>query len=229
MPQTPKKPTSLEATTPKIPGVPPPQTRKKIAATPAEQSAWMRQPPYVWAAAGAAVLLLLVSIVWWMRGSANAVQPAPITAVSSPQAKPAPATAQDFPTAPGKVATTAELAQIWASKKFYLRDSGTKSTFAMVVHLPGDAYWAFSLREPFGSCQLDLITDLDKLRTEYNVTATHPMVGDPCTHTVYDLMTYSSGPNGLVRGAIVAGPSVRPPFAIELQMKGGDIIATRSE
>jgi hypothetical protein len=190
----------------------------------------MRQPPYIWAAAGATVLLFILAIVWWAHGSAGPAQSALAGAASPPGAKIASAAAaENIPTGPGKVATTEELAQDWAAKKFYFRSAGQKSTLAIVVHLPGNTYWAFSLREPYGSCELELISDLDKLRTEYNFTATHPMVGDSCSHTVFDLTTYGPGPNGLVRGAIVAGPGVRPPYAIELQVKGSDIIASRSE
>ncbi len=50
---------------------------------------------------------------------------------------------------------------------------------AMVVRLPGGAYWGFSMREPFGDCQLELVTDLKKLKTAYNFRADHPMVADP--------------------------------------------------
>ena len=99
----------------------------------------------------------------------------------------------------------------------------------MVVRLPGNAYWAFSLRSPYGTCDLEFVTDTEKLRSAYHFTTVHPMVADPCTHTVYDLTKYGSGPNGLVRGAVVAGTGIRPPLAIEVQIKGSKVIASRAE
>jgi hypothetical protein len=229
MPEDPKKPKTFEAAQPKIPGVPPPRPKKQAGANGAGASAWLQQP-LVLAAAGAAVIVLVAGIFWWTHGSARAIETAPITATETSTEKTAPAAPEAaVPTAPGKIATTEELAQTWSAKKFYFRDAGMKGSLSEVVHLPGNKYWAFSLREPYGSCELEYITDLSKLKSEYNFEATHPMVGDPCTHSVYDLTAYGSGPNGLVRGAAVAGPSVRPPFAIEIEIRGKDIIATRSE
>ena len=48
-----------------------------------------------------------------------------------------------------------------------------------------------------------LVTDPRVLQSEYDFSANHPMVGDPCTHTVYDLLHYDGGApdGGLVRGA----------------------------
>lgn len=230
MPQTPKKPGSLEPAPPKILGVPPPRPKKKPAATPAEQPAWMRQPLYVWAAGGAAVLILLIAVTWWLSASKSPTQPLLVEAVPASVAKPVPvASVTNPPVAPGEIATTEELSQPWAAKKFNFRNSSTKSSPAMIVHLPDGAYWAFSLLEPFGNCQLEYITDGEKLRSEYNFPAEHPMVADPCTHTVFDLTKYGSGPSGVVRGDIVAGPGLRPPLAIELQVTGTKIFAVRAE
>ncbi len=99
----------------------------------------------------------------------------------------------------------------------------------MVVRLPGNAYWAFSLRVPYGTCQLELLSDLPQLRRTYKFAAAHPMLADPCTHTLYDLTKYGSGPNGLVRGAVVAGTGIRPPIAIEVHVEGQQIIASQAE
>ena len=78
------------------------------------------------------------------------------------------------------------------------------------------------MREPFGECQLQYITDLGQLAADYGFRAEHPMVVNPCTHAVYDLMRYGGGaPNGgLVRGDIVEGAGVRPPMAIEMSLLG---------
>jgi hypothetical protein len=46
---------------------------------------------------------------------------------------------------------------------------------------------------------------------------------------VYDLTRYGTGPNGAVRGAIVSGRGVRPPTAIEVKVRGKQIVATQLE
>jgi hypothetical protein len=101
----------------------------------------------------------------------------------------------------------------------------------MVVHLPRGEYWGFSLVEPFGTCQLEFVTDLDKLKADYGYRAEHPMVGDPCNHTVYDLLRYGGGASNddLVRGVIVQGNGIRPPMAIEIKVQGNNVVAGRSE
>ena len=99
----------------------------------------------------------------------------------------------------------------------------------MVVHLPEGGYWAFSLEEPYGRCELEFVTDVAKLRKEYGYPASHPMVGDPCTHTVYDLLRYGSAPAGLVRGEVVRGTAIRPPLAIEVRVEGHRVVAARTE
>jgi len=133
---------------------------------------------------------------------------------------------------PGVVATAAELAKPWSDREFLFRGPfSAEPVPAMVVRLPGGALWGFSLREPFGECELKYVTNLSELASEYDFHAEHPMVVNPCTHAVYDLMRYGGGaPNGgLVRGDIVQGAGVRPPLAIEMRTSGKDIIAVRSE
>ena len=132
--------------------------------------------------------------------------------------------------APGRIATTAEMAKPWSAKRFYFRDPVTsKPVPALLVHLPGGAFWGFSLREPFGSCELEFVTNLKRLQTEYDFTADYPMVVDPCNKTVFDLTRYGNGPSGLVRGEIEQGSGWRPPIAIEVQTKGNEIMAGRTE
>lgn len=133
---------------------------------------------------------------------------------------------------PGPVATTAELAKPWSEKEFLFRGPfSAEPAPAMVVRLPGGALWGFSLREPFGECELKYVTDLNEIEADYSFHAVHPMVVNPCTHAVYDLMRYGAGSpdGGLVRGDIVQGAAVRPPLAIEIRTSGKDIIAVRSE
>jgi hypothetical protein len=135
-----------------------------------------------------------------------------------------------LPVAPGEIATTSELAKDWSAKKFIFRDSLTSREMpAMVVHLPGGVYWGFSLIEPYGSCEMEFVTDMQKLHTEYGFQGSHPMVADPCNRAVFDLMRYGSGPAGLVRGEIAHGAAVRPPRAIEIQVRGKQVIAQKIE
>ena len=131
---------------------------------------------------------------------------------------------------PGPVATTAELAKLWSSKRFEFHVPQTSDNLsAVVVHLPNGVYWAFSLRESFGTCELEYVTDLGRLEREYGFHADHPMVGDPCNRAVFDLTRYGTGPNGVVRGAIASGQAVRPPTAIEIKVRGKLVVATQLE
>lgn len=135
-----------------------------------------------------------------------------------------------LPVGPGAVATTAEVAKPWSSKRFYFRDPVTsKPVPAMLVRLPGGTLWAFSLREPYGSCELEYVINLKQLHDQYGFTGSHPMVGDPCNRTLFDLTQYGNGPSGLVRGEVAQGSGWRPPIAIELRTKGNEIIAARME
>jgi hypothetical protein len=133
-------------------------------------------------------------------------------------------------TAPGPVATTQELSKAWAAKRFIFRNQLTGELVpAEVVHLPGGGFWAISLREPYGTCPLNYVTDVKVLRDEYQVSAGHPMVVNPCNRSVFDLAEYASAPGGLVRGVVIAGASSRPPIAIEVKVEGSKVVATRSE
>ena len=201
---------------------------------PAPSSNIFANPRVVVAIAVAAILLLGFGL-FWHNHSTSAEIPKPDQGISA--AVPAPASApaaivepSKVPVAPGPVATTTELAKPWSSKRFVFRVSQTADDVpALVVHLPGNVYWGISMREPFGSCEMRYLTDLAQLENEYHYTAAHPMVVDPCNHAVYDLEKYGPGPNGVVRGAIVAGAGVRPPLAIEIKAKGNQIVALQIE
>jgi len=135
-----------------------------------------------------------------------------------------------LPVGPGPIATTAQLAKAWSARGFYFRDAMTqKPVAAIVVRLPGGALWGFSLREPYGTCELEYVTDLGKLQRNYDFMANHPMVADPCNKTVFDLMRYGNGPSGLVRGEIAQGAGWRPPIAIEMRSQNDQVIAVRME
>ena len=126
----------------------------------------------------------------------------------------------------------------WGSKPFTYRNRKTgESVAALIVRLPigaasqASAYWSFGLKAAFGSCQLEYVDDIQKLKTDYGYRqAKHPMVGNPCSRTVFDPLRYAPLPgNVLVRGAIVQGSDLRPPLGIEIKVKGKDVLAVRME
>lgn len=220
---------------PRIPGVPfnvpakegapaAPPTRGRIAPPVNIPPTWI-----MFALVG--VLVVGVAIAWWNHSSA-AKEPA-AAADAAPTAKPAaepPKPVEKLGVAPGEVATTDELAEPWSSKRFIFRDAKTgRETPGVVVHLPDGEYWGLSLREPFGSCEMEYVTDLEKIEREYHYRAAHPMVGDPCNKTVFDLTKYGAATSGLVRGEIVQGRGVRPPIAIEIRTQGKRVLAVRME
>jgi hypothetical protein len=186
-------------------------------------------PNWIMATLGGA-LLLGSAIAWWSHASsARVTQPAAeVAAAPTPAEKLRPP--EKLPVAPGAVATTDELAQPWAAKRFIFQDPATsRQVTGMVVRLPDGTFWGLSLREPYGNCEMEFVTDLEKLATEYHYRASHPMVGDPCNRTVFDLTRYGSAPGGLVRGEIAQGGAMRPPMAIEIRTQGKQVIAVRME
>jgi serine/threonine protein kinase len=135
-----------------------------------------------------------------------------------------------------EVATVSELAQPWSSKKFFFR-SLTLSRYvpALIIRLPGPAsesksYWAFSLEVPFSQCQFAYLDDVAKLSSEYGFEAAHPMVVNPCSRTIFNPLQLKELPgNILVRGAIVKGDDLRPPYGIEVKVRGNQIHAVAME
>jgi serine/threonine protein kinase len=225
---------------PNIPGVPVPAPKKEPAASPpppaevAEDSRQTRQLPHgLWIALGALAALLVGGGLWfWGSGSTSQLDFSQTAAPSESAAEQTPKPYSQLPVAPGVVGTTKELDKPWSSKRFLFRGPVSADPVpGIVVHLPNGQYWGFSLIEPFGTCQLEYLTDLQVLQTQYGYRANHPMVGDPCTHAVYDLLQYGSGATGggLVRGAIVRGAGIRPPMAIEIGVRGKQVRAIRME
>jgi len=140
-------------------------------------------------------------------------------------------------TEPG-IADVAEMAKPWSLKEFYIRNrlSG-ENIAALLVRLPAasasqaSGYWAFAKNSPYGDCQLEYITDLSKLKNDYGFRAAkHPMVGNPCSRTVFDPLKLTNLPGSVwVRGAIAQGSDLRPPLGIEIKVEGKKILAVRTE
>lgn len=188
--------------------------------------------PRVWMAVGT-IAIALVALGMYSKKHAASVSEAQTAPVADPtDLAPVPPVqlAPTMPLGPGPIASITELGKTWSSKRFVFRAPQTADDVpAMVVRLPGGVFWAISMREPFGTCELEYVTNVQKLAVDYQLTADHPMVADPCSHAVYDLTRYSPGPNGVVRGATAKGESIRPPIAIELRVRGKEVVATRIE
>jgi hypothetical protein len=180
----------------------------------------------------ACVLVAAMAIAWKLH------QPTQPVAVANESSTPsaadllasAPKPKANVPEAPGVIATEDELAKPWASKAFEFRDPITGADVpALVVHLPRGGYWGFSMIEPYGTCQLEYVTDMQHLQSAYGYEGNHPMVGDPCSRGLFDLLQYGGPPGAEVRGAPVHGMGVRPPLAIEIEQHGKDILAVKME
>ncbi|HJZ65118.1 MAG TPA: serine/threonine-protein kinase [Candidatus Acidoferrum sp.] len=135
-----------------------------------------------------------------------------------------------------EIATIGNLAKPWSSKKFFYRSlTLSKDVPAMIVRLPGPAserrsYWAFSLEAPFAQCQFEYVEDMAKLSSDYGFKASHPMVVNPCSQAVFDPLQLKALPGNIfVRGAVVRGYDLRPPFGIDLQISGNQIRAMAME
>jgi hypothetical protein len=226
----------FKPTQPSIPGIPVGADRPADR-VPASASSPARDPasrPFIGIVSAALALCIGgAALFFWQRGSSSQADRAVAepAEVAPPVAVEPPKPAENLRVGPGPIATTEELAKTWASKRFLFRDPVTSEPVpAMIVHLPDSSYWAFSLREPFGTCDLAYVTELEKLRTGYNFSASHPMVVDTCNRTIYDLLRYGgSSDGGLVRGEVVEGPGIRPPIAIEVRVEGKQLVTVRME
>ena len=136
------------------------------------------------------------------------------------------------------VAQVGELAKPWDSRQFSFRDRATGGNVpALLIRLPGGGaaqprgYWALAMKAAYGSCQLEYVQDIARLRDEYGFrSASHPMIGNPCSRTVYDPLKYGSiGGNVLARGAVMQGSDLRPPLGIEVKVRGKEILAVQME
>jgi hypothetical protein len=135
------------------------------------------------------------------------------------------------------VATVQELTEPWSSKTFIFHKPETKEDISsIVIRLPDNSpdqpgsYWAFSLQPLLGKCQLEYVTDLQKLSDDYRFQAKHPMVGDPCSRAVFDPLQMADLPGGdWARGAIAKGYAFRPPLGIEIRIQSDQLVAAKME
>jgi hypothetical protein len=223
---------------PVIPGVPPESQKRATRAEKASSSDAPVAPsalpapankPLLWVGVAAGVVLVAAGIAWWAHGSSARSAP-PVVTEAPPEPAPPPKPVAQLPFGPGQIARAEDLSKPWSSSKFIFRSPYTvEDVPAIAVRLPGGELWAISLREPYGTCDLEYVTDLEQLRTRYHYEAEHPMVVNTCSRAVFDLARYGNGPNGLVRGAIVKGTAVRPPIGIEVKKQGAWIEAVRIE
>ena len=221
----------FKAEMPQIPGVSHTNTSKQPGLNPAVR--------LVAGLLGVLVLGLLGSR-WVLRAKhheAPTASPPPQIEVPAPAADPNAALPRSTAAEP-QIATLAEMSKPWSSKEFFFVNRlSNESSRALLIRLPAgsakhsEAYWAFAIKAPFGSCELEYVTDIEKLRQEYDFRgAKHPMVGNPCSRTLFDPLKLGSVPGDIwVRGAIVQGSDLRPPLGIEVKVLGNDILAVRME
>ena len=136
------------------------------------------------------------------------------------------------------IANVGDLSKPWTSADFFVRNRLTGENIpATIVRLPtgsptlATGYWAFSKKAPYGSCQLEYVADMNRLRDDYGFPrANHPLVGNPCSRTLYDPLKTSNLPGDIwMRGGIVQGSDIRPPLGVEIKIQGKQILAIRSE
>jgi len=231
MPEQPSQPPNerFKAEMPQIPGVSTPTTTKPTGTG----------IPWLVMAGLIAVLIALV-VGGKVLSKSRQIEAPPAAAAQIEVPAPAPDLTPSLPVAteqdPG-VAVTSEL-KPWGAKRFTFHNRLTgESVPALLVRLPtgsstqASGYWSFAMKAAYGTCQLDYIDDLQKLKTEYGYQqARHPMVGNPCSRSVYDPLKYAPLPgNVLARGAIVQGSDLRPPLGIENRVHGKQILAVRME
>jgi len=180
-----------------------------------------------------ASVLVVIGFLGWIKHTLRApVQPASAeSSTAEPSVLPPLPSGTPVHEGPTIAATVEELSKSWAAKKFtFVRPLTQENVDAIVIRLPGGGLWAFALQEPYGKCNLAFVTDLDQIKATYGYRASHPMVVNPCSSTVYDpLKVGELGGNTWIRGQVVQGSGLRPPISIEVQTKGHSIIADRIE
>jgi len=188
----------------------------------------------------AVLLVVFLGARWALRPKHAEPQASEQPQIEVPTPAPDPSTLLPHATDanPG-IADTTEMAKPWSSKEFYIRNRLTgENVPGLLIRLPGGSasqssgYWAFEQNSPYGNCKLEYITDLGKLKKDYGFhTPAHPMVGNPCSRTVFDPLKTSNlpGSGAWVRGSIVQGSDLRPPLGVEINVDGKKILAVRTE
>jgi hypothetical protein len=183
----------------------------------------------------AAAMVLIGALIFWRvkgksHGPANSSSDSDI-AEQEATAPPPPNPVAAVQEGPNVAATVDELSKPWDAKKFTFVNPLTRDNIdSMVIRLPGGGLWAFSLQGQFSRCELEYVTDLGMLASQYRYNASHPMVVSPCDSTVFDpLKVGSLGANTWARGEIVRGSSLRPPISIDVKVSGHSIIADSIE
>ncbi len=230
MPDQPQ-PDRFKAEMPQIPGIAEAGSRRPGPAA----------NPAVRLVAGLLVILVICFLGsrWLLRSKhseAPAPAPPPQIEVPAPAAAPTPAVPRATEADPG-IATVAEMAKPWSSKDFFFVNRVTREDIpALLIRLSSgsatqpEGYWALAMKAPFGNCQLEYL-DPAKLTDEYDFRgAKHPMVGNPCSRTVFDPLKMTNIPGNIwVRGGIAQGSDLRPPLGIQVQIQGKNILAVRME
>jgi hypothetical protein len=226
------KPPRFRADMPQIPGV--------IAGGPSKKGPSVNPaiPLGIGIAAVVLVALLGARLVSHPKAVETAVAaPPPQIDVPAPAVDPNSLLPHATESAPD-VATIGEMSKAWTSKSFFFVNHLTgENVPAMLIRLPqgspnsAEGYWAYEVNAPFGNCKLEYVTDLNRLTNDYGFqNARHPMVGNPCSRSVFDPTKMSEIPgNFWVRGTIVQGSDVRPPLGIELKVQNKKIQALRME
>ena len=181
-----------------------------------------------------AVVLISAVVIGQLRSKSRTATNSPSDTNAAEQAAPAPAPPSAVPAiqeGPNVAATVEELSKPWDAKKFTFVNPLTRDNVdAMVMRLPGGGLWAFSLQNPFGRCELEYVTDLGTLASQYRFNASHPMVASPCDGTLFDpLKVGPLGGNTWARGEIVQGSGLRPPLSIDVKVSGHSIVADSIE
>src|SRR5262249_33944512 len=188
-----------------------------------------------------AVLVVLVIGTRFVMRSKHAeplpVQATPQIEVPTPAVDPTAAIPKATEGSPG-IATISEMAKPWSSKDFFFNNRlNGENVPSLLIRLPGagpsqsNGYGALVMTAAFGNCKLEYVTDLEKLKTDYGFrNPKHPMVGNPCSRTLFDPTRMTNLPGNVwVRGAIAQGSDLRPPLGIEVKVEGKDVLAVSME
>lgn len=193
-------------------------------------------------AIGVAVLVVVVALIgirWLLRAKPYDAPAAPVPRVEVPSPPGDPNAALPHASeAHPSITSVSELTKPWSSKAFiYQNQRSGENIPAVLIRLPiGSAaqaagYWALSMKAPYGNCNLEYVKDRNKLKNEYGFRgASHPMIGNPCSRTLFDPLKIMNLPGNVwARGAIAQGSDLRPPLSIELSIVGKEILAVRME